>query len=129
MSLVPGPLAGAESRSWRGSDGPPGRLFPSWIVPVDTHSVRVGWFAPDLTGRPGADSYTVTAHPSGATCVTIEPGCTIDGLTELVPHRFVIEATNAHGTTQEPLNSTFVPNLVEVPSDRTTAVRAASSSG
>ncbi len=98
------------------SGGSPGRIRHSWIDPFGADAVWVGW----TPSAPAAESYTVTAHPSGATCVSTGTRCRIDGLTEEVRHEFVIESTNAHGSREDWVPSLFIPNQVQVSPVRTT---------
>lgn len=57
----------------------------------------VSWSAGASGGRE-ITSYTVTASPGGATCVTASTSCTISSLTNNTAYTFTVRATNAIGT-------------------------------
>ena len=58
----------------------------------------VSWLAPSFNGGTDITSYTVTASPGGATCVTSGTSCTVTGLTNGFSYTFTVKAANAVGS-------------------------------
>ena len=58
----------------------------------------VWWNPPPPNGGPPVSTYTVTASPGGASCESIVPMCTVDGLDNWTSYRFRVRATNDAGT-------------------------------
>lgn len=91
---------------------PPGK--PTTVI-TGVGSVAVTVTPPDA--GPTADSYTVSADPSGATCTvaatTKPPSCSITGLDPNTQYAFTATAANPAGTSEaSPATDNVYPNLV-----------------
>ena len=68
----------------------------------------VSWSAPLFTGGAAVSSYTVTASPGGASCVTAARSCVVTGLTPGTDYTFTVTATNSAATSSASTPSTGV---------------------
>jgi Fibronectin type III domain len=97
------------------AETPPGTPSSVSIAPGDRSAV-VSWAAPDDGGEM-ISSYTITADPGGAT--TTVPGvarsATLSGLTNGVPYRFTVTASNRLGAgPPSAVSNAVTPTLVSV---------------
>lgn len=89
------------------------------------HQVLVRWTAPINTSGFLVSSYTVTASPGGATCISntgspVVASCTVTGLTNDTPYTFSVTATTVDGISTAsapsdavtPLNGTENVNFI-----------------
>lgn len=68
--------------------------------------VTVSWSAAPDT----ASSYTVTASPGGASCISTTSSCTFTGLNNGTEYTFVVTASNVMGTSPTSLSVSATPN-------------------
>ncbi|WP_203845278.1 beta strand repeat-containing protein [Dactylosporangium siamense] len=100
FSVVANGLLGTGT-SAAGSTGAPVTSGPpdaptAVVATAGSRSADVSWSAPGVV-RAGVTTYTVTASPGGATCVTATLGCTVPGLTGGVAYTFTVVATGPGG--------------------------------
>jgi len=94
----------------------PSAPFNVSATPGDTR-VTVRWNSPTSDGGAAISSYTVTASPGGATCVTTTNACVVTGLSNGTNYTFVVVARNAVGASPAsepsdavmPMNSSLPP--------------------
>jgi hypothetical protein len=89
-------------------------------------SAQVSWTSPVNNGGSPITNYTATAEPGGATCSSIVPSCTIDGLEAGTPYTVTVVATNdvGSGPASAPSDE-VVPTEVTVPSAPTDVLAVA----
>jgi uncharacterized repeat protein (TIGR02543 family) len=74
--------------------------------------VALSWSAPSVNGGSEITSYTATASPGGASCVSSTTSCNISGLTNGTGYTFTVRATNSVGTsTSSQASSSITPAL------------------
>jgi len=89
-------------------DGPP--TNPVGVSGNET--VSVSWTAPVLVSGATVTSYTVTASPGSATCVTATTSCVVSGLTNGTAYTFVVVATFSDSNTRTSVASAEVTPVV-----------------
>lgn len=88
---------------------------PNTVVATVGHGqASVGWLAPSSTGGAPITSYTVTASPGGATCVTAALRCRIWPLRGSTTYTFDVTAANEVGPSPPSISSYPVTTLAVV---------------
>ncbi len=84
-------------------------------------AVTVSWTPPEDPGSAPITGYTVTAAPTGESCVTTEAlECTIEGLTNGTAYKFAVAAGNSIGMGPAALSSLATPGLPVPPTTEPT---------
>ena len=94
-------------------DGPP----TSPVGVAGDTSVSVSWTAPVIVTGATVTSYTVTATPGSATCVTATTSCVVSGLTNGTSYTFVVVATFSDSNTRTSVVSAAVTPVAPPPSE------------
>ncbi len=97
---------------------------PTGVTPmVSSGQMGVVWAPPASSGDSAITSYTATASPGGANCVTSATFCIIPGLTNGQMYTFSVVATNATGPSSPSVPSIAVaPGVAPTPPTNVTAV-------
>ena len=106
------PLGVNDSGSFTYVDPPPPTYPPSPPLGVTAvagdASATIAWTAPANPGSFPVSNYSVTASPSGKTCLTSALTCQITGLTNGTTYTFTVKALNGAGWSAESAPSNAV---------------------